>query len=79
MGKVIVYPARSLGWKLNFATVNACINDQLFECCLNLFMCRGPFVLLRLELGVLSRGKVGPVEMVSEYIRHNQLQEVSLH
>ena len=38
--------------------------------------CSGPVVLLRLELGVVSRGKAGPVELVSEYIRHKQLEQV---
>ena len=40
---------------------------------------RGPLVLLRLELGVLSRGKLGPVELVSEYIRHYKLEEVPVN
>ena len=34
---------------------------------------------MRLELGVLSRGKLGPVELVSEYIRHYKLEEVPVN
>ena len=37
---------------------------------------RGPFVMLRLQLGLLSYGKLGPVEIISEYINHGQLEEV---
>ena len=33
--------------------------------------------VLRVELGVRSRGKLGAVEMVSEYIAHNQAEEVT--
>ena len=37
---------------------------------------RGPVVLLRTEFGVLSRGKVGPTELVSEYLRSGKTNEV---
>ena len=37
---------------------------------------RGPVVLLRTEFGVLSRGKVGPTELVSEYLRCQKMNEV---
>ena len=33
-------------------------------------------VLLRMEFGVLSRGKVGPTELVSEYLRFGRANEV---
>ena len=33
-------------------------------------------VLLRMEFGVLSRGKVGPTELVSEYLRFGKANEV---
>ena len=33
-------------------------------------------VLLRLEFGVLSRGKMGPTELVSEYLRLGKTNEV---
>eukprot|EP00731_Ephydatia_muelleri_P033920 Em0041g33a len=40
---------------------------------------RGPLVLLRLDLGLLSRGKVGSPELVCEYIRMNCVdQAISL-
>ena len=32
--------------------------------------------MFRMELGVKSRGKLGAVEVVSEYIVHNQAEEV---
>ena len=32
--------------------------------------------LLRLELGVLTNGPLGTVELVSEYIKHEQAEEV---
>jgi hypothetical protein len=37
---------------------------------------RGPVVLLRTEFGVLSRGKMGPTELVSEYLRSGKTNEV---
>lgn len=37
----------------------------------------GPLVLLRLELGVLSRGNLRPLEVVSEYIQQNDMEKVS--
>lgn len=40
-------------------------------------VCSGPVVVLRLELGVLSRGNLGPVEVVAEYIRLNQPKQVN--
>jgi len=39
---------------------------------------RGPIGLLRLELGISGRGKLNSIELVSEYIRCNQLHEVNL-
>ena len=38
--------------------------------------CSGPIVLLRLELGVLSRGCVGPVELTCEYLRLGDVGKV---
>ena len=32
--------------------------------------------LLRFELGVLTNGRLGTVELVSEYIKHDQAEEV---
>ena len=37
---------------------------------------RGPLVLLRVELGVLSRGNLRPLELVAEYIQQNDLEKV---
>ena len=34
-------------------------------------------MLLRLELGVLSKGCVGPVELVSEYLRLGDIEKVT--
>ncbi|XP_048584176.1 WD repeat-containing and planar cell polarity effector protein fritz homolog isoform X3 [Nematostella vectensis] len=36
---------------------------------------RGPLCLLRVELGVMSHGKLGCVELTSEYIKHSQGEE----
>ena len=38
--------------------------------------CSGPMVLLRLELGVMSRGCVGPVEIVCEHLRLGHTDKV---
>ena len=38
--------------------------------------CSGPVVLLRLELGILSRGYLGPGELVAEYVRNNKVDQV---
>ena len=37
---------------------------------------QGPIVLLRLELGIYSKGKLSVFELVGEYLRHNQLYQV---
>ena len=34
--------------------------------------------MMRVELGVLSNGRLGPVEIVSEYIQNKQELEVGL-
>lgn len=51
--------------------------DNSIGCYDNLFILfdRGPLCLLRFELGVLTHGRLGTVEMVSEYIRHCQPEE----
>jgi hypothetical protein len=36
---------------------------------------QGPIVLLRLELGIYSKGKLSVFELVGEYLRHNQLYQ----
>ena len=45
----------------------------------NFLMYRGPVVLLRVEFGVLSRGKMGPTELVAEYLRFGQANEVRMN
>lgn len=42
----------------------------------SVFYGRGPLCLLRFELGVLTNGRLGTVELVSEYIKHDQAEEV---
>ena len=37
---------------------------------------RGPIGLLHLELGIGGRGRFGPTELISEYVRCKQLHEV---
>ena len=49
-----------------------CDSDTVMFC-----SCSGPIVLLRLELGVLSRGCVGPVELVCEYLRLGDVAKVN--
>ncbi len=44
-----------------------------FNC---LCVCRGPVVLVRVELGVLSRGQLGPAEIISLYIQENTMDKV---
>ena len=48
-----------------------------YICIVVVVCCSGPMVMLRLELGVLSRGCVGPVEMVCEYLRLRDIDKVS--
>ncbi|XP_064395899.1 WD repeat-containing and planar cell polarity effector protein fritz homolog [Halichondria panicea] len=36
---------------------------------------RGPVVLVKIELGVLSRGQLGPAEIVAEYVRENTMSK----
>ena len=38
---------------------------------------RGLICVIRIELGVLSSGRLGPVEIVSEYIQNGKYSEVS--
>ena len=38
---------------------------------------RGPVVVLRMDVGILSRGHLGPAEMITEYITENQADKVS--
>ena len=37
---------------------------------------KGPIVLLRIELGVHSKGKLSIFELMGEYLQHNQLDQV---
>lgn len=37
---------------------------------------QGPIVLLRIELGVFSKGRLTAGELIVEYLRHGQLQQV---
>ena len=39
---------------------------------------QGPIVMLRLELGLHSKGRLSTFEMLCEYLQHNQLYQVSL-
>ena len=39
---------------------------------------RGPVVVLRMDVGILSRGHLGPAEMITEYITENQTDKVGL-
>ena len=37
---------------------------------------KGPIVLLRLELGVLSKGRLTILEIMNEYLKQSQLHQV---
>ncbi len=36
----------------------------------------GPIVLIRLELGVISKGRIGIAELLCEYLRYKQYSQV---
>ena len=59
----------------NFFLVN--VRDRFSTECFCCLCYRGPLCLLRVELGVLTNGRLGTVEMVSEYIKHEQAEEVN--
>lgn len=54
----------------NLSDNSLCCHDNLV-----ILFDRGPLCLLRLELGVLTNGRLGTVELVSEYIKHKQAEE----
>lgn len=54
----------------NLSDNSLCCHDNLV-----ILFDRGPLCLLRLELGVLTNGRLGTVELVSEYIKHEQAEE----
>lgn len=54
----------------NLSDNSLCCHDNLI-----ILFDRGPLCLLRLELGVLTNGRLGTVELVSEYIKHEQAEE----
>ncbi|PFX14631.1 WD repeat-containing and planar cell polarity effector protein fritz-like [Stylophora pistillata] len=54
----------------NLSDNSLCCHDNLI-----VLFDRGPLCLLRLELGVLTNGRLGTVELVSEYIKHEQAEE----
>ena len=39
---------------------------------------KGPIVLMRIELGVASKGKLGTLEVLCELLRYNHYQQVSI-
>lgn len=75
--KFLINPVRldSVSWSCDASLGN--IADNSIGCYDNLLILfeRGPLCLLRLELGVLTHGRLGTVEMVSEYMRHDQPEE----
>ena len=40
---------------------------------------QGPIVLMRIELGVYSKGRLTVCELMMEYLRHKQLHQVGGH
>lgn len=59
----------------NFLLIN--VEDRFSTECFCCLYYRGPLGLLRVELGVVTNGRLGTVEMVSEYIKHEQAEEVN--
>ena len=59
---------------LEYAFLSWCVSVSVCVCHPNPL--RGPVVMIRFELGVLSRGKLGKTELMSEYIHTGQLQQV---
>ena len=50
---------------------------EAIGCCEDILLVfdKGPVCLLRLELGICTRGVIGPVELLCEYIKCDQLKE----
>lgn len=51
--------------------------EVIAECtdCLLLVFDRGPVGVLQLQLGVISQGHLGPLHLLNQYIKHQQLDE----
>lgn len=45
---------------------------------LNFVLCRGPPVVFILHLGVISRERLSGLELVKEYLKHRQEEEVRI-
>ncbi|XP_033638550.1 WD repeat-containing and planar cell polarity effector protein fritz homolog [Asterias rubens] len=54
----------------NFSDCIADAQDSLF-----LILDGGPVTILQLHLGVLSRGQLGPQELIQQYLHHQQINE----
>ena len=50
---------------------------ETIGCCEDILLVfdRGPLCMLRLELGICTRGIIGPIELLCEYMKSNQLSE----
>ncbi|CAH3143906.1 unnamed protein product [Porites lobata] len=66
---------RSVSWSCEAPIANIAENSIGCHDNLIVLLDRGPLCLLRFELGVLTNGRLGTVEMVSEYIKHDQAEE----
>ncbi|KAL5484269.1 hypothetical protein EMCRGX_G020736 [Ephydatia muelleri] len=68
-----------VGWALEpWVSQESSEDHGGYDCFLMAFD-TGPLVLLRLDLGLLSRGKVGSPELVCEYIRMNCVDQCIMH
>ena len=73
---------RALLWHV---CVHACVRACVHACvrvAVCLFFCvwrasRGPLCTMCIQLGVISRGLLGPLQLMTEYIMHHQVPAVS--
>ncbi|XP_037271847.1 WD repeat-containing and planar cell polarity effector protein fritz homolog [Rhipicephalus microplus] len=63
-----------LMWQSSGDAVFRCPTAATFNCAALLFD-GGPLAILKLPLGLLTRGQLGPLELVSEYLKHLQIDE----
>lgn len=63
-----------LMWQSNGDAVLRCPTASVFSCAALLFD-GGPLAILKLPLGLLTRGQLGPLELVSQYLKHLQIDE----
>ncbi|KAL1487043.1 hypothetical protein MTO96_008347 [Rhipicephalus appendiculatus] len=63
-----------LMWQSSGDAIFRCPTAAVFNCAALLFD-GGPLAILKLPLGLLTRGQLGPLELVSQYLKHLQIDE----